>query len=1488
MAQIIKRILGGIQTAIGYPDVPKDGFVDGFDIVDQSPMNINEDGYNQPAPNNEYAYDIGVVEQINKKYRIKIDLVVANAYNIELFLSLPGSWSYQTIVAHGVGDDGAATLTTIQAAILGNPYLTNTAFTNISTSAASLSFNIEFLDFPFLDFYLTCIPAQGSATCVAINDAISGEKEGNLIPISFCNANYRQQVFSTTCNNEPERYDFINVVAGEVVGGGADFIRDEEVYIFQTVSSIQGAYYTLEYIGPGNYKIIGAVDPAGTLVLPDNTYSVIRYKRSLGVIGQASKILTPASNNWEYIEWIRSINLNFRTYKQIQSEGKLTDNGLILDWTDWLNPMKRMYYFGNENINGFLTHYNPDGIYDLDTVKDESILQLRPNTSKVKIEVATQDFLTKTRLIQGAKPEASYVAFVRFITQDGAVSTFSPPSNVTWTHSSNLLTHAYGEATNMSLRISVEQIEQDIYDKLEIGIVEFGTDTFKGYLLPQISINGVDSITVIDTGLDVTQYSLWDPSTEVEQIAFYFENVRRIKDFDGYKIGGNVNLPPVYDLTTWAEGLAAGLTITTRTISIQSDFAITQQARWLDSGYNSFGFMSNEWASYMPNDKVRIGVRVWWENGAPPTDFWIGDFEITDSANNPITNNANPVLINQYHFEVTGINLSSIVGDNGESIFDVVKDFRFTRTLINPQVVAQGIGLILAGGATPYTVGNSYRTLVPDATPQPAYCAFYSPDLLNTGQSIVFEAGDEVRGLEATVQNGLTLFTNWKAMDFFGNSASAAVVANVVATESLSDGGTGQIAILSKTTANPSTVTNRGGVILQLSVSLTYTADDGVNNIYYLRPYTGGIAYPNDPKKDLFFVMPQDIWFNKATHTTSTVYKVFGGDCFGQKSYYKIGIDDFATSGLKFNDIVGFYSYNRGNYQLRSGLNTSGGNFPHAGLNTVIGSSIFDTYTYDNCFTPRYPFQNYPAFDANLRTFNEQISSLYYSQKAITQGYAGGNRLWLPLDTKALEIQYGGITGIEVLLGFSQNGMLLVWQEKRLTAQFFDNTANIKSNTGELLIGNGKILERKGVDYTNYGCSHPWTIKVGKNLAGHDTVYWYCNTNKTFMRLGADGTTNIGLSLAGILNKYAILADYQDYDFVNIEDNPYLPDTPAKDYGIHAVWNDLSKEYICSIRLMRRAFEYDPILDYKSGSWVMDSSEKWGFEQLPTLYKSLINDNAQPLTDNAAWAKYDYYNFESMLFLTVVWNENTNSWKSYRTFNPKIYGGFENSYVSSHPVQPNYIFEHNNIKNEALYYCVKIETFLPATTDPANFKILCTGIGAVITGFNTLERQKYVISINGKNYQITGVNTDDLDMANVDADDVLPVATIAELTYYVCNSQDPYIEPIVNGFTPRFFQFDAITTQIDSPLKRVEHYAGLLGSTQTSTQSFNNYSEFRYSGGGAWCPIKMDTTNSPNNNDNSRQHVQGNWMKEKLIWRWGKKNKLHNFVITAMEQQKTI
>lgn len=1476
MIKIIKRIFGGLATLMGYPVVGKADFVDGFDIVDTVPRGVNKDGYNQPAPNNTFAYDLGAIVEVEKKYHVEIDLIVANSYNIEIYLSIPGSWTYQMTAIHGAGNDGAATYTTIQSVITGIPALANTLFTNPSLGASSLSFDIVFVDLAYTDYYLSVVPDEGTASCVAMNDAISGEKTGVLVPVSFANVNFKQQIWSTTCNNEPVKVDGVLITGGQILGSTVDYLRNEEVFIYG--SSLQGAYWNLSLISPGDYDILGATDPGGTLRIPNGSYTVVRYRRSLGVIGQAIKISNPADNTWEYVEWIRSINLNFRTYKQIQSEGKVTDAGLIFDWTDWLNPMRRMYYFGQENrLNGFLTYYNPDGLYDLDTVKEESILQLGSNTSKVKLSIATQDVLTKTILVQGAKPEASYVAFVRFITQDGGVSTFSPPSNVVWTHSDSLLSHAYGDSTNMSLRIDIEQIDQDVFSLAEIGIVEFGTDTFKGYLLPHVEINGSTTLSVIDTGLDLTAYSLWDPSTEVEQIAFFFENVRRIKDFDGYKIAGNVNFPPPYDLTAWAQTFTVSVGNNSVT-TIPTDYANNQQSQWLLYGYNNVGLMSNEYTSYMPYDTVRLGIRVWWENWAPPSDFWVGDIAIDTGGDNIITTNVNPVDIYYYYLRVNNIDLSVIVGANGESVGDVVKDIRFTRTLVNPQVIAQGVGIILYGAATPYNVGYAYMNLAPDANSRPNYCIFYSPDLLNSGEAFSFESGDEVYALQATNQNALTVGTNARAMDFFGDAATSTVNTTVTGIEVLADGGLGAVADLTKATANPSTVTNRGGIVLSFTGPLNYSAGDGVQNIYYVRPYNGGVAYPNDPTKDRFFIMPQNNWFDKTTHTTGTAFEIYGGDCFAQKNYYKIGIDDEAVQANRYNDILGFYAFSRGNYQLRTGI------FPSIGVPSAMYLTNFDTYTYDQCFTPKYPFQNYPAFNPDLKGFYQQIASLYYSQKAIAQGYAGGNRIWLPLDTKALEIQYGQITGIEILLGFSSNGLLLVWQEDRLTAQFFDNTANIKSNTGELLIGNGRILERRGVDYTNYGCSHPWTIKVGKNRAGHDTAYWYCNTNKTFMRLGADGTTNIGLSLGGILNNYMFLADYQPYDYAG--ENPYYPDAPAKDYGIHSVWNDLSKEYITTIRLLRRALEYDPLYTYRINEWAMDSTALWGFEQVPTLYKSLIDGNTEPLNNTAAWEKFDYYNDESMLFLTVVWSEDFNAWKTYRTFNPKIYGGFENTYVSSHPVQNNLIYEHNSTLNEALYYCVETDTGLVATTSPETSEILCTGIGAAITGFTNLERQKYIVTINGKNYQITEVNTDSLDMASVDADDTLPVATITSLKYSICNAQDPYIVPIVNEAAPRYVTFGNIALQADSPVRRIEFSSGVDSGTTTITQSFLNYPEFEFVNGVQESEIKMDTTNTPSDNNASNEYVQGYWCKTKIIWRWGKENKMSNFEVIVSPTEK--
>jgi hypothetical protein len=247
-----------------------------------------------------------------------------------------------------------------------------------------------------------------------------------------------------------------------------------------------------------------------------------------------------------------------------------------------------------------------------------------------------------------------------------------------------------------------------------------------------------------------------------------------------------------------------------------------------------------------------------------------------------------------------------------------------------------------------------------------------------------------------------------------------------------------------------------------------------------------------------------------------------------------------------------------------------------------------------------------------------------------------------------------------------------------------------------------------------------------------------------------------------------------------------------------------------------------------------------------------------------------------------------NTFKTFRTYSPKIYGQFNDNYVSSHPTQGNLIYEHNDINNEALFYCVKETTEITATTDPATFRINGTGIESTFPSpFVVEDRQKYVVAINGKNYEVVGTGTDFLQMANVDSDDVLPQATIFDFSYSVCNSQDPYITGLCNNPEAKYFHFEQKSVQADDALKRTEYEAGYNGIGTTLTKGFSVKSEEVYQNGTWDTQIRQDTTSNPTNNTVGRNKVEGVWMKFKNIFRWGKNNKVLITIIKALETQKT-
>lgn len=1477
-----KRLVGGLDKDTNLNEVKPTDFIDGYDVVDKMPRINNQSGLSQPCSNTKLAYDLQdeAVEAITKKYRVLMDFTGLASCDLLFNIELQGFYSGSITVPYTLGDDGTVAYAAIEAAFLANTELTATIFTLGYIDGFELSFDIEIVYYQYSNYILNVSNDLGDFySCECLADAISNDFLGTIKPICFTNVNNDQQVFATTNEIEPQ------ALSATLVAAANDFIYisfiddplisgEVEMYIYPSLggSSIVSGICTILNAGfPNLYVIVGSKNPfASTAAIPSTTYTVVRYYRTLSLIGYAQK--NDIIDAWYYTELLRSTSLNFRPYKQIQGALDITEDGLIYDWTDFLNPIRRLIYKGDIATNGFLTIYNKNSIYDLDSIELESRLQLGVNTSKVSLAVATATGLGgRVGYTIGAKSTACYAAFIRFKTSDGAYSTYSKASNVLWLHDSNVLEHKYGNNSGRVLQITIEQIPVDIYDFVQVGIIEFTTDSWKGYSLPEIEINGEETIYVSDSGFNTASYiDFNDANILLEQIPFVFENAKSILAYNNYRLAANANLYQQYDLTDWAQDIE--LTVVRRTFeTILSDFCNIARVGIL-SGINAYDKCSNEWMSYMPNDTYRFCVFVDWKNGMPTSTYWIDDIKF-DLGNEVSDTSATPNLY-QYYIEADNIIMGYILPD-GKILREVVKDIRFGRALCNQKVKTMGC-YILSTDIGVYQMTESYYTGAADPNIELRRLTMYSPDYQNTGQTLDFDSGDEVTALESTLQNSNNVVGDSWAMDFYADGATETSNIAVAEVENLETGGISTVTNLVKSPpAGSGTVKNRGTSVMIVTADMPYTLDYGFGVMYYMAADNVGGAYPSLPQQTRFFVLPQNQWYNEDTHTDATVYEIYGGDCFPTKSYYKIS----EGSGNSYNSVIGFYTFNRTNTGLRSG------SFPNIDLTnyllqdfitaTYFTAFPFDRYFYDACFTPRYIFQNSVAFNPLLPQFTNQFSTLYYSNQSFSSNVSGGNRTWLPLDNKVLETKYGAITHIETLLGQTGTNILIVWQERRVTAQYFDNTANIKSNTGELLIGNGAVLGRDGQNFTEFGCEHKWSIVKGQTDTGKDVAYWLCLRKTAIMRFGADGTSNIIGNIASLIENRAILGLFNGYN---------NDDEPAFFNGCHAVWDNKRMEYIVTLRLLPKTVDKR---SYSAGDFTADPALTWGFEQFPVIYLSLTNGNTStpPSRD---WITIDSYDSEYITILTLVWSEMDNTFKTFRTYSPKIYGQFNDNYVSSHPTQGNLIFEHNDINNEALYYCVKETTEITATTDPATFRINGTGIESTFPSpFVVDDRQKYVVAINGKNYEVVGTGTNFLQMANVDSDDVLPQATIFDFSYSVCNSQDPYITGLCNNPEAKYFHFEQKSVQADDALKRTEYEAGYNGLGTTLTKGFSVKSEEVYQNGTWDTQIRQDTTSNPTNNTLGRNKVEGVWMKFKNIFRWGKNNKVLITIIKALETQKT-
>jgi hypothetical protein len=1557
---IIKKPTSGINTDSNPNDIPAGAMLGALDITDINHGELNEDGFTQLNNNTELAFDICPEQVImqSKTYRLRFD-IPNDDFDVEIkVIHRNNTWTVP-ITTTCTRTSPPTPLTSNEVYNLINPEFTTNydnlydgflhAFDNVIEGAGYLQFDMLFVNFVNDDYFVEVKIVDTATGLISypydlnvLNDAISLDKEGYLKPIEIISNGSKMFVFSTVeCPDVSEIADYNGIESVDIESSGTlyplltidgnvgDFSSilptNTEVKVFSDgVTNLSGTFLVDTItLGGLDYTILqNLFSPPAPIYFNAQNGTLKLNTRTLSAIGVAEKNET--TGVWTYIELLRSTNLNFRTNKPIQAKVSITDFGYIFNWTDFNEKPRRLTYEGEFVEGGFLEVYNPLNKYNLDNIDQESQLIVSNNLARIKLGNSLDIDNIGTE-ITGVKPAATYQAFVRFATEDGQYGVFSPPSNTTTIY--NIRASGFwqpqvagGISGESALIIDISNIKKGLYKYFQIAIVEMTGSSFNVYALQQQDLNDDDdTIRVIDTGRRQSDYVLLD-SALINELQFTITAAKSIEDYDNRIEFANVKLQNRYDLTEWAKTIQ--IYYEQRELEplyipvAGGDIYENQFNYWFDMKYCKW--LSDEYLSYAPFETVRWAIMVWFKDGGAPATFHIGDYRVDPSNDNP--DGLHPLLLDlsdtdnnvlQIVAKYTNVNLNYQL-PTGEILWDIIEDWRICRADIPQEMLWSGMALegdVLGGSTTYISQRYTNDVLTANVSPQRRRFFTYVPDFINNGYKYSRQEGDKAYFIEPTRQtNG----ASFESVDYYGDNQntgmgwSNGVGVSILRDTSgvISEGG------INYNLLTPSTFASDGRerqgrytrlMTLAADIPAPTTNSLLLFNFYYVREIVGekyGNIYSTP-----FYIVTGD-YFDRNTHTTNKIYTAYSGNMFIQKSYYTIQQTTATTgSGLwALQKVAGFYSMNRFNSQLRNGIFLQYDRFFYP--DPTIKNILEDTYTYDTAFNPRYIFQNQLVFNPNLKYLEREKASIYWSDKALDNGTFGANRLFRPLNKKALELRFGEITHIETF-NIENQTYLATWQPFQFTLQYFNNTGQLITENSQVLLGTGDVLGRKGADVTRFGCSHKWSIVKGVNPQGKPVMYWYSANERHLMRMGADGLSTISLSAGfeSFLNKYCLLNDPS-----NIED------TPTRFYGVHGVWNDLKKQYILTFRGIRKHTIWDGETPYAKGEWVTDETT-FGFEGIPVLYRCKVANTGESLSDTDFWEKFDYYNKESIGFFTIVWDEYSNSLKTELSHIPMIYGEYKSTFVSGSPLSttPSYIYEHNK-DNQARYYCSIPQTYLDnlsnvITVTYQGENVTVSGVTyqgymfsasytlASILGISTfpndmedyLEQHKsvYVVSEEGVYYRIKQFVTNKIFVVDT-LENVVWGESPINLSLSFCNTGQPFFEQVVNEPKGTYSFFGHIAMFSDTTIKRVEFEAGLDSLGQKTTQSFLNEEEFEYFNGTLNSQIKNDTTNNPTNNNVGKNLVQGYWMKVKALFKLNIKNKIHKYSVKAQPLQRIL
>lgn len=1286
----------------------------------------------------------------------------------------------------------------------------------------------------------------------------------------------------------------------EITTAGAHgFSSNDSVYIQGSDATANGYWEDITVTSATTFVLEGSTfvaifGPGGTVV---KTARATHNPLGLGEIGVSVK---NQDDTWTYTRLLRSRELNFRTKKQTDNRIELQNSVYGKYFTDFYNSPRVFYYTGAFVTDGAINYINPLGRYTYGSISEQLSLVFKEPVLFFSYEGQLQ---SGGALTSGNK---RYAARLLTSSLDATGwSKLSPPINVyaeTSANPTNILGNEANTLTSKANQIRISGINDDFFTYIEVAAVDYVGGSFTGQIIGRytVPIGGEIVITHYGNEAGATELDL----TTLNQLTTDIQTALSLELIDNLLVFFNITSTAEYDLEDWAQEANYSLLRTTiQGVGGSQDLSLGEY----QDPENVFSF-----TSYMLNETYRFGIRlrntntgVWtrpyysldvtFDDTAPSGRRLaaIPDYDLTNTPTPPA--NADDVYV--YYIQFENLNWDYAL-PNGRTIrqeYDYVEFVRSEVTTptvllngvlvpknddLNPAFIDELASNCCVLNATGINTAPDFPYTAPANSVKRQSGALFSPDNIIGGNEVIFQSGDLLytygQPLFQTVNQTGTGAAPAPSLSISVLTELYGAFATTFSSHNL-DGITpiapNQTVSITGTTIDGATTIPAAGEFnavintLAFKINTTFITDTAglmandfaVYQFQYIRPNSN----PYGSTGSTNYVSIGAI-FEIANATSATQYNVFGGDCFTQKSWIRVFINPPSVGASYYGKIIGFYSQNRINSQMRNETGvTNQVIFPRADGGSV--GNLNGRIDQVNAFSNAEPFEyNYGyslpnliqsdiAYDPAIPLTTEQPTRGVYSAVKPQNSLSDFYRVFPPLNFYDEDASNGAVMAI-----FKIGGELYTWQERAFVKQYVNARATIQGGgeSNDILLTSGAVFSQRGRMISTIGCNHKWGCIIGKSLNGYDTAYWVNTELKKVMRFASDGTQNV--SDVRLLRSF--LANNLRW-----VDNKF---TPADDEGICMGWDNRYSQLYITIRGRKTVSDYDNTVTYSKGQAVTYSPALYSrnFEQTGEIYEYINNspDSGNLPTDTEFWTKISHNDNRYYNEYTLLYDEDRNAFECFISFKPNIYLQWSDKILTPRPVGTySRVYEHDRGYYN-LWYVEAGETLVSASKVAGSFTV--TGVG---TSFLSEFQVGYGIRIAGVTYIVTDVASNTsltIDDIYIDsAGDVQTgTASVAfTLVGYVPVSQQlehGYIQPILNWEPNSSKNFGAIMMNTDIVPYRIDF-------TTNQHVSYLEQNDFLLREDYYYSTIKNDSTATGlNNGDTSR--LFGKWLKIKLTLRY--------------------